>query len=391
MTHDSSLITRILVVKLAGIGDLLTAYPALQALRRRFPHAEISALVTPQTELLMRRSGLVDRVIVLDKYLYDYAGGFLRPSALVALAGLARRLRRHSFDAVILLHHLLTWPGVAKYALLMAATGAPLRVGLDDGRGRFLNLSCRDQGFGVLHEVDYWLKVVGLLEAAVERPRVELSWGAPEEEYAADVWRRLGLDRGNQVVAIHPGSGSYSPARRWDPRGFIAVGASLIEDGLLPLVVAGPDEEELAEGVAREIGTSAALLRGTASPLHLAAILSRCRLFVGNDSGVMHVALAAGVPVVAVFGLSNHRAWGPYDPSGERSRVVRVDLPCSPCMYRGHGLGLRYGCGDPRCLALITPAMVIEAARDLLGAPNRPHHRDAEGTETASREAENPR
>ncbi|MHB8991877.1 MAG: glycosyltransferase family 9 protein, partial [Chloroflexota bacterium] len=107
------------------------------------------------------------------------------------------------------------------------------------------------------------------------------------------------------------------------------------------------------------------------TPLHLAATLSRCRLFVGNDSGVMHVALASGVPVVAIFGLSNHRAWGPYDPDGEMSRVVRVELPCSPCLYRGQGLGLRYGCGDPQCLKQVAPAMVLSAARDLLRATDR--------------------
>ncbi|MHB0871380.1 MAG: glycosyltransferase family 9 protein [Chloroflexota bacterium] len=362
---------RILVVKLAGIGDLLTAYPALEALRQRYPHAEISALVTPQTELLMRRSGLVDRVIALDKYLFDDAGGFLRPKALLALARLARQLRGHSFDAIVLLHHLVTWSGVAKYALLTVASGVPLSVGLDDGRGRFLKLAYPDQGFGGLHEVDYWLKVVGLLGAIHERPRVKLSWGLQEEGYAAEAWQQLGLGRGEVVAALHPGSGGYSPVRRWDPHGFAVVAGALVEDGLVPLVVAGPGEEDLATQVAAEVGPGVRVLQGAPTPLHLAATLSRCRLFVGNDSGVMHVALASGVPVVAIFGLSNHRAWGPYDPDGEMSRVVRVELPCSPCLYRGQGLGLRYGCGDPQCLKQVAPAMVISAARDLLRATDR--------------------
>ncbi len=359
---------KILVVKLAGIGDLLTAFPALEAMRRRYPEAEISALVTPQTELLARRSGLLDRVIALDKYLFDDAGGFLRPRPLLALARLGWQLRRESYDTVLLLHHLVSWPGVVKYALLLLASGARRRVGLDDGRGRFLNLTYRDQGFGALHEVDYWLKLVGLLGAANPEPRVRLTWDEGEESYAAGSWARLGLRSTDQVVAIHPGSGSYSTVRRWTPKGFATVATALAGDGLVPLLVAGPGEEELARQVAVEFGGRVALLEGTPSPLHLAAVLARCRLFVGNDSGVMHVAFAAGVPVVGVFGLSNHRAWGPYDPTGRRSRVVRVDLPCSPCMYRGQSLGLRFGCGDPRCLAQITPPMVIAAARELLGA-----------------------
>ncbi|MGI5834917.1 MAG: glycosyltransferase family 9 protein [Chloroflexota bacterium] len=358
--------SRILIVKLAGIGDLLTAFPAMEALRKAYPQAEITALVTPQTESLLHGSGLVDRVLVLDKYLFDQAGGFLRPRSLVALFQLAKLLRAHSFDVVLLLHHLITWPGIAKYALLMAATGAPLRVGLDDGRGRFLNLSTRDRGFGALHEVDYWLEVVGLLGAANPNPQMRLKWGVEEDQYADDTLSRLALHSNDRLLAVHPGSGSYSTARRWGAGKFADVVDALGEDGLTPLIVAGPGEEAIAQGVIQAAKAKCHLLSGVPSPKHLAAILSRCHLFVGNDSGVMHLAVAAGVPVVAVFGPSNHKAWGPYDPLGRRSRIVRLDLPCSPCLYRGQSLGLRHGCPESRCLEEVTQKMVARAARELL-------------------------
>lgn len=356
------------MVKLAGIGDLLTAFPALEALRERYPEAEITALVTPQTESLLQGAGLVDRVMVLDKYLFDDAGGFLQPRRLAALLRLAADLRSRSFDAAILLHHLITWAGVAKYALLMMATGARWRVGLDDGRGRFLNLSARDGGFGAVHEVDCWLEVVRLLGATSTEPRVRICWGQEDEAFARRAWFRLGLASTDSVVAVHPGSGSYSPVRRWYPERYAAVAAALAADGLIPLVVAGPGEEELARRVATGAGGGCRVLEGVPSARKLAAVLAACRLFVGNDGGVMHLAFAAGVPVVAVFGPSNHRAWGPYDPSGERSRIVRVDLPCSPCLYRGQSLGLRYGCSDLQCLQRIAPEAVVAAARELLAA-----------------------
>jgi len=365
MTRHLSL-AKILVVKLAGIGDLLTALPALEALRKRYGGAEITALVTPQTASLLRGSRLVDQVIVLDKYLYDTPYGVLRPRRFAELARLAARLRHQHFDAAVLLHHMITWPGVLKYGFLMAAASAPLRVGLADGRARFLNLSVRDRGFGAVHEVEYWLQVVELLGASNPRPAVRLPLGPEEEAEASERWAGLGLGPADRVVAIHPGTGNYSPVRRWSPEGFSAVGESLAEDGLIPMVVAGPGEEGLAREIVAGVRAPSILLQGVPSLRHLAAALSRCRLFVGNDSGVMHLAAAAGVPVVAVFGPSNHRAWGPYDPTGDRSRIVRVDLPCSPCLYRGQSLGLRYGCGDPRCLQRVLPAMVVAAARDLL-------------------------
>lgn len=366
LTDHSSLFRRILVVKLAGIGDLLTAFPALEALRRRYPHAEITALVTPLSASLLHASGLVDRVMEMDKYAFDTVGGFTQLRSVAGLVGLARELRARSFDAVVLLHHLVTATGIAKYALLTLASGARTRAGLDDGRGWFLNLAYPDRGFGAMHEVDYWLAVVGLLDAVNPNPRVRMTWGEEEERFADQAWREMGLAPGDKVVAIHPGTGSYSPARRWYPERFAKVGAALAQDGLVPMVVAGPGEEALARQVADGMASRAAVLSGTPTPRHLAAVLARCRLFVGNDSGVMHVAVAASLPVVAVFGPSNHRAWGPYDPGGSRTRIVRVELPCSPCLYRGHSLGLRNGCGDFQCLGRISPEAVIAAARELL-------------------------
>ena len=271
-----------------------------------------------------------------------------------------------SFDVVLLFHHLLTWQGVVKYAMLISAAHAPLRAGLDDGRGKFFNLSVKDYGFGYYHEVDYWLKTAALVGASNPNPQLRLRWGVVEEAYADSVWENLGIGGRDPVVAIHPGSGSYSPARRWMPSGFAAVVDALSSDGLVPLIVAGPGEEQIAQLVMETARSRCVLLRGVPSPTHLAAFLSRCRLFVGNDSGVMHLAVASGIPVVAIFGPSNHKAWGPYDPDGSRSRIVRLDLPCSPCLYKGQSLGLRYGCGEMLCLKGILPEMVVEAARNLL-------------------------
>jgi ADP-heptose:LPS heptosyltransferase len=105
-------------------------------------------------------------------------------------------------------------------------------------------------------------------------------------------------------------------------------------------------------------------------------VLRHCRLLVSNDSGLVALAAAAGTAVVAVFGPSNDLAWGPYPP--DLHRVVRATLPCSPCFYRGKLLGTPQGCATRDCLQLVTPAMVLAAARQLLepaadarGAPKK--------------------
>lgn len=364
---------RILVVKLADLGDLLTATPALRALRLRFPRAEITALVTPHTACLLEGNDTVDRVIPFPKARYDRLRDLLRPAeALTAGAGalaLGRRLRAGRYDALLLLHHLVTPWGAAKYRALALAAAAPVRAGLDNGRGSFLTHRVPDEGFGARHEADYALAVAATLGAHNPEPALEL-YLRPGELAAADArWEAAGLE-GHEVVAVHPGSGLFSVARRWPPERFAAVGDALAAEGLHVAVVAGPEEEPVARHVQESMRAQSVVLAEVGSPRDLAAILRRCRLFVGNDSGIMHCAATMGVPVAAVFGLSNHRAWGPYPPA--LHRVVRLDLPCSPCFYRGQGLGTPEGCPPRTCLAELEPRWVLAAARELLGVSPTP-------------------
>lgn len=362
---------RILVVKLADLGDLLTATPALRALRMGYPTAEITALVTPHTASLLRDNDAVDHLITFPKAVFDAAAGLARPRAAWRAARLVARLGRElhhrQFDAVVLLHHLTTGWGRAKYRALLSACGTPIRAGLDNGHGGFLTHRVEDQGFGAFHEVDYWLLVVSTLGADHPDPHLEVHLRPEELSAASERWQSLEL--GDDAVVLHPGSGRFSLARRWPPSRFAAVGDAFVQDGCQVAVLAGPGEEELAREVQSGMREPSTLLCELGSPRELGATLHCARLFVGNDSGVMHMAAAVGVPVVGVFGLTNHRAWGPYPPSVHR--VVRLDLPCSPCLYTGYQLGSIEGCPPRTCLETLEPAAVVAAARELLGRTER--------------------
>lgn len=356
----------ILVVKLADLGDLLTATPALRALRTRFPAARITALVTGHTVSLLDGNDAVDATIEFPKVAFDHPRELITPAAIpkiLAATRLGVQLAVAQYDVVILLHHLITSWGRAKYRALLAATRAPIRVGLDNGTGRFLTHAVLDEGFGGRHEVDYQLDVVGLLGARIEEPRMELPLTADELRDGSRFWERVSLDP-HRTAVVHPGSGAFSLARRWSPERFGAVADALAAHGLSVVLVEGPSEVGLASQVQRHMSSSAAVLDDASGPRALAATLSGARLFVGNDSGVMHLAAAVGVPTVGVFGLTNHRAWGPYPPS--EHRVVRLDLPCSPCCYRGQSLGTPEGCPPRTCLENLEPGLVAAAARDLI-------------------------
>ncbi len=352
---------RILVVKLADLGDVITSGPALRALRTTFPHARIVALVTAATAPVLAGSPNVDGVLTFDKFAYDRPLNALHPANLRAAARLAWELRRQRFDTVVILHHLTTRWGALKYAALAFATGARRRVGLDNGRGWFLTHRVADDGFGARHEVEYALGVVGLLGAHTDDPRLEVPISPADAAYAREV---LGADGPGPRIAIHPGSGGWSLARRWEPAGFAAVADALAERYGARIVLVGTVDDPV-DRVAGEMRTKPLNLAGRTTIGQLAAVLQRCDLFIGADSGVMHVAAAAGTPTVAIFGPTNPWAWGPWLPP-ERYRIVRSAPLCSPCAYTDTGLGTPQGCPERTCMRMVTVAQVSAAAEALL-------------------------
>ena len=360
---------RLLAVRLATLGDVLIVTPALRALRTTFPDAHIGALVTPGSAVVLRGLDSVDEVVPFDKFAFD------RPREALGNIShalqLARVLRDGDWDTLVLLHHLTTPFGVAKYAALTLGSGARQRVGLDNGRGRwFLTDSAVDHGFGVKHEVDYWLDVAGVLGARHpdREPRLELHIAPDDESWAAARWAEL-APNAREAVLIVPGSGAFSRARRWAPQRFVDVARRLAaEEGLQPLILGGlgSDEQALAQQIARQIGPHASIVPAAPSPQALAAVIRRCGLVVGNDGGVLHIATTVGTPVVAIFGPSNDRAWAPYPPMLAIHQVVREHLACTPCIHRGHDFGTPQGCPARTCLAILEVPSVLAAARRAL-------------------------
>jgi ADP-heptose:LPS heptosyltransferase len=364
----------ILVVKLATIGDLLLATPALRALRESYPQAQIDLLVTPSSAGILDGWEVINRVIVLDKYLFDYPKQFLtNPLNLLKLRPLLRDLRGGHYDAVLLMHHLTLFFGRLKHQALMRATGAKYRVGLDNCHGWFLNVRVPDQGFGAMHEAEYCLAV-----AEAVGGRTNEKWlTMPLNEVYRQAAHRLVFDdeapeqAARPIIAMHPGSGGYSTARRWAPERFAQLADALYQDvGGQLLLVGGPEEAELHAQIMSMLhsGIPARSLAGKGSVQVTAAALELADLFIGNDAGPMHLATAVGTPTVAIFGLSNWDAWGPYtgNKPGSKAVVVRQALPCMPCFYRGHELGTPEGCATRDCLVTLGVDPVAVAARRLL-------------------------
>jgi lipopolysaccharide heptosyltransferase II len=373
---------RLLVVSLAQLGDALLITPALRALRESYPQAQITVLTTAAGAAALR-DGPQNEIITFEKHRLDHPRALLQPTNWSYALRLAWRLRA-GYDRCVLLHHLTTRFGTLKYAALLLATGAPRRYGRDNGRGWFLTDRVVDHGFGAQHQAAYWLDIVGLLGAQTNDRQPRFGITAAEQQRAADL---LG-DDDRPLVTIHPGSGSYAPARRWPAHRFAALADRVIEDGCRVVLVGGAEEAPLRRHVRSAMRHTAAILDlgGQTTLGELAAVLARSALYVGNDSGVMHLASSVGTAVVAVFGPTEPRTFGPFSGTAwevERRfangvdvwrsgthRALKASIACSPCLYRGQRLGTPGGCPDRTCLQRIGVDQVLSVVRQQLAGQN---------------------
>ncbi len=350
---------RFLIVQLADIGDLILSTPALAALREAHPDAHVALLTTAHAAPVLP-PGLVDEVIAFDKHTFDSPKALLHPANLRQALALAWRLRRGRYDTTIFFHHFTTRFGTLKFAALAWSAASVNRIGLDNRHAAFLTHKLIDRGFGAEHQAQYWLDLVGIAGADTSpRPaRVKIANGAGaglKPAPTGDHKRR---------IAIHAGSGGYSTARRWDTDKFAAVADQLATDCDAEIVLVGTANDD-APAVAAAMQTTPTDFSGQTTLAELASVLKSCDLFIGADSGIMHLAAAVGVPVVAVFGPSNAAAWGAWTPGGH-SAIIRSAPECSPCSYVDHVVGLREGCAARTCMRMVTADQVVAAAKAML-------------------------
>ena len=338
---------KILVRATNWLGDALMSLPALEALRRRFPEAEIVVLSKPWVSELYRRHPAVTRHIVYDPAA-DHRGarGFWK---------LVRQLRSEHFDAAILFQN-------AFHAAWMAwLAGIPVRVGYDrEERGALLTEAVRPPhptAYG--HQAYYYLELLfraGLIEKPEPLKEIRLGLERSEETWAAKYIDALGLRGPRFLVGLNPGA-SFGPAKRWLPERFADLADRLITALHADVLIFGSREERpLAEMIAGEMEHTPIVLAGETTLRQFMALLTLCRLIITNDSGPMHLAAALGVPLVAIFGSTDERATGPVSP---HARVVNHRVPCSPC-------GLRECPIDFRCMTGVGVAEVYRVALELV-------------------------
>jgi ADP-heptose:LPS heptosyltransferase len=364
-------VRRILVLRLERIGDLVMSLPAFHAIRARAPRARIDLVVGSWNAPIARLVDGIDTVETMDApWLARHAGGAGWP----ALLRQAHGWRARRYDLAINLE------GDIRSNLLMSRSGAAWCVGfgmagggplldddvLFDPRSHTAVNGVRLVRAGVGETPGRQAWPLEGLDAAMHLPRAGLAV-PPEAFEEADAMLRdvAAWPAGRPLVGLHIGAGRA--VKEWPAARMAEVGAwaALERGAALVLTGTGADRDAATE-VRRLLPAEAAVLDtvGVAPLLPLMALLTRLSLFITPDTGPMHLAAVLGTPLVALFGPSSPERWGPLSPN---ARVVRTDLPCSPC-NRIRNPPARCQGRTPDCMDGILVRQVIEAAEALLPA-----------------------
>jgi heptosyltransferase I len=350
---------KILLIRLRLIGDVVFTTPIFPALRRRFPGAHLSYVVEPHAVPVVAGNPHLDEVIVAT---HPNAEGRLQ-----ADFRLARRLRGNRYDLVLDLH------GGPRSALLAWATGAPRRIGYTvTGRGwMYTEQVRRDRLLRPRHSVvNQWdlLSALGVEAPDPERDPTEMVPAPAAVASAASKLSAAGVDpAASPVIVVHVSAGN--PFRRWPAASFAELLTALLtkDAGRRVVVVSGPSEHtaalEIGARTRAALGDAAAgLIEDVEFDLgELRALMDVAALFIGGDSGPLHVAGTSGVPIVGLYGPTLSARSAPWRSARFVTESVELsDLGCRPCDQR------HCKPGDYRCLGSIAPGRVAEAAERAL-------------------------
>lgn len=346
---DWQRVRRVLVLRLRSIGDTVLATPALDSLRRFLPDAQIDIVLEDWVAPLLDGFDAVDNIITVER------------ASLRSRIRAARHLRATRYDVAYNLH------GGTTATLLVRASGARHRVGYASYQySRLYNhhspTSSELWARAKTHSVEQQLALLGWTGVPVsDRPPTRL---AVTTSAAASITARLqaaGIEQTKPFALLHPAAAFDS--KQWATENFARVAEFLHGRGLNALAIAAPNESSVLTQLFNASATPITLFSDLSLP-EVTALAARARLFVGNDSGVAHIAAAVRAPSVVIFGSSNIAHWRPWTDAP--AAIVREEMPCAPCPG--------YTCAEfesAQCIRRVPVARVVAAIEEVLRQSNQ--------------------
>jgi heptosyltransferase I len=333
----------ILIIKPSSLGDVVTTLPMLCDLKAALPNAHIDWVIHPGLKALVAGHPAVSNLIEFDRK--RMAAWWWKPAAYRLFRKLISDLRRPKYDCVI------DAQGLLRSGIFSRFTGAAMRVGFADAREGAKWLYTHRAALPKEPQV-----AVVRMRALLAPLGVDTTQAA-RYEVPIDPAARESIDHaipaGQSPIVIIPGA--RWDTKRWSVDGFREIAARIRNQNIPVLLLGSPDEAALCNQI--EQGVPGTInLAGKTNLAQMIAALDRARLVIGNDSGPLHVAVALGKPVVALYGPTDPNFVGPY---GQLDHVIRFDVPCHPCRRRT--------CDHHSCMRGVTVDAVWAMTRELAG------------------------
>lgn len=354
---SSSESKKVLIVALSGIGNFLMQSPTIDALKKAHPNWKITVWLAPRgVRALAKSRSSIDEVLEESP----------RRTSLNHLR-LAWRLRRQHFDIGLVLS-----PGqLIKSAAYLYLAGIPTRIGhtypLFGRRTGFL-LTKTIAEDPALHDLEQNMRLLSLLNNSPQtavlpaKPEDNLYYSLPiplkSQKHAEELIAKLNIPTSKRLVGLHPGSAPNFLWKRWPLKRFSELAQRLIARNHHILIFGGPDEARLKNKLKQWLGNDATII--DADLLTCAELMRRCHIFISNDSGLMHVAAAAGAPTLGIFGPTDERQTG---PRGKHSLAVRAP-ETQPVYHTEHNFNL--GTSSHFTLKSLPVAQVLSAVDKLI-------------------------
>ena len=328
----------ILVIHQGALGDFILVLPALETLRKTFPHAKSIIIGYPRILELVDQRFYAEGILSIDQR--GMASFFVREgsldSSLSQLFG--------QFDLIVVF-------GRDEEGMLI---GNLKRV----CHGHILHINPFPSWGEKIHLTDHLLREFSQYGFPISGLNPRLHLKELDQDWGKDFWRSKGLtmEERSKVIILHPGSGSKRKV--WPLERFLSL-AKILQDrlGSRILIILGPAEGSEIERIFEGMDPHTFIQVKGLSLLQLASVMEGCRLFIGNDSGISHMASALGIPTIAIFGPTDPRVWS---PRGEKVWVVCRKTPCSPCTRERF-----FQCTDPECMRGIEIEDVLEGVEKL--------------------------
>lgn len=310
--------SRVLVVDLGGVGDILLSTPALRALKNTFPGISLSIMVVPRARELAASLPYIDEVFSFD----------IRVASLINDALTLFKLRKKKFDLAINMRTLVSEDSAKKVRLLFDIIDPRVKAGRDtDGRGSFFDIKIPETAIGQKPEMEYYIDLVTKLGARVADRSIDFEIKDEETERVTRMLRDMGIGAEDKLICVHPGG---RPSHRWPLKNFARVINELRKAGHYKFVITGDNSEEgLAAALAREGDRDIINLAGKLNIKELGALIKRCGLIISNDTGPIHMAAILDTPVIALFGPGDIVRFNPRNIS-EKAVTLRDLSGISP-------------------------------------------------------------